>query len=146
MITQNKFNPQVTNLKIMASRLLVAIDTGNIQEAMRLITLRADLDSCCRHTGNTALIKASINGHIDIVVALIAAGANVNTANKAGNTAIYWAKCNGYTKIVNFLIANGAVEPEILTAHGILRACILEQKNWIAHIDKVRKEMSKQGK
>ena len=127
----------------MASRLLVAIDTGNIQEAMRLITLRADLDSCCRHTGNTALIKASINGHFDIVVALIAAGANVNTPNKAGNTAIYWAKCNCYPKIVNFLIANGAVEPEILTADGILRACISEKKKWIAHIDKV---MSNYGK
>ena len=122
--------------------LIYAIENGYTEAAQALIAGGAYVDSG-DNIGDTPLIKASINGNLPIVEVLIAAGANVHATNNAGNTAIYWAKCNCYPEIVNFLIAKGAVEPEILTAHGIVRACISEKKKWIAHIDKV---MSNYGK
>ena len=53
--------------------------------------------------GYTALIYASIYGHIDIVKLLIEAGVDINIQDKYGNTALMIASINGYTEIVKLL-------------------------------------------
>jgi len=58
--------------------------------------------------GNTALILASQNGHIEIVKSLLAKGANINEKNLYGITALIWAISEGHIEVVKSLLANGA--------------------------------------
>jgi ankyrin repeat protein len=67
----------------------------------------ADVNAVDVH-GTAALLYASRQGHVAIVPALLAAGANVNQANKYGDTALIIASYYGRTEIVKMLLAAGA--------------------------------------
>ena len=56
----------------------------------------------------TALFRASSYGHIDIVNALLAAGANKDQANERGWTPLIWAAYKGHIECVKSLLAAGA--------------------------------------
>lgn len=58
--------------------------------------------------GATPLMKASYEGHYDIVEKLIEKKANVNACDKLGYTALVWAALKGHNKICEILIKNGA--------------------------------------
>jgi ankyrin repeat protein len=58
--------------------------------------------------GYTPLYAAARNGHLEIVQALLKAGASVNKANHLGETPLYIAAENGHVKIVRTLIEAGA--------------------------------------
>jgi len=63
--------------------------------------------------GSTALIKASKEGHIDTVKALLDAGSEVNKKIIYGGrdfTALGFAKMEGFPEIVNLLKKYGAKE------------------------------------
>jgi ankyrin repeat protein len=53
---------------------------------------------------------ASVDGHIKVVNALLAKGANVHAKNTYGMTALMLASENGHEKIVKILKAAGAKE------------------------------------
>ena len=55
-----------------------------------------------------ALISASKNGHIEVVRALLEAGANVDHQDKYRYTALIWASYKGHIEIVRALLAAGA--------------------------------------
>ncbi len=57
---------------------------------------------------DSKLIEAAENGDDELVKLLIAAGADVNKANKYGNTPLYRAAWNGHTECAKLLIAAGA--------------------------------------
>jgi ankyrin repeat protein len=61
--------------------------------------------------GYTPIYWASVRGHLEVVQALIAAGADVNKANKTGRTPISQASYNGRLEVVQALIAAGAAPP-----------------------------------
>lgn len=54
--------------------------------------------------GNTALLISSKNGFVDVVSALITAGANLNATNNLGETSLILASKNGHTAVVLLLI------------------------------------------
>jgi ankyrin repeat protein len=54
--------------------------------------------------GNTAIILAAGDQHVDAVRALIVCGANVNAANKRGDTALHAAARLGNEAIVRLLV------------------------------------------
>lgn len=54
--------------------------------------------------GNTPLHWASLNGHLEAVKALLAAGANMGTKNKAGHDAIYEAEINSKNSVAEWLL------------------------------------------
>ncbi|ANN62374.1 ankyrin repeat domain-containing protein [Brachyspira hyodysenteriae] len=53
--------------------------------------------------GNTALILACMEGHIQVVELLIKANADKSIVNKHGNDALYYAKRNNYNDIIKVL-------------------------------------------
>jgi hypothetical protein len=58
--------------------------------------------------GQTALMLATFEGHLDIVQALLARSANVNAKDHVGTTALMLAASRGHTAIVQALLAQGA--------------------------------------
>ena len=66
----------------------------------------ADLD--VKHAGWTALTRASIKGYLDIVKALLAAGADKDKYGGFGVTPLIWAATQGHLKVVQVLLKAGA--------------------------------------
>ena len=66
----------------------------------------ADLD--VKHAGWTALTRASIEGYLDIVKALLAAGADKDKYGGFGVTPLIWAAIEGHLKVVQVLLKAGA--------------------------------------
>ena len=93
------------NIKIVKLLLAAGADTG-IQTTKRV----PGYELSFYRPGMTALMYASNKGHIDIVRALLEAGANVNLRNMDLKTALTMAKEIGRTKIVELLEAAGATE------------------------------------
>ena len=72
--------------------------------------------------GQTALIVASKNGHMEVVRLLLgAAGIEVNIADKEGRTAHMEASANGYTEVAQLLLESGksAAPAMIQIPHGL---------------------------
>jgi hypothetical protein len=60
--------------------------------------------------GNTPLIVACQNGHLQLVKVLLAHGADLNARNHKGNSALHYCFNYGYEEIGNYLIGCGADE------------------------------------
>ena len=58
--------------------------------------------------GNTALIWAARNGHLNIVKLLMSFDADINVVNKKGYTALLWATQNEHYEISKKLVESGA--------------------------------------
>lgn len=90
-------------LKNMA--LMFAANEGDLNKVKELLDKGANANA---KYGDTALIRASWNGHTEIVEALVEAGADVNVKDENGNIALIWASAVGYIEIVKALIEAGA--------------------------------------
>ena len=60
--------------------------------------------------GWTPLMIAMLSGHLDVVEALLAGGADVNVRSPSGWTALKEARMRGYRDIAERLIRAGAIE------------------------------------
>ena len=92
--------------------LIAAAHLGHVEVVRALIAAKAPLDHI-NNLGWTALIEAIVLGdggkrHTAIVQALIAAGANLNLADRNGARPLKLARSRGYTAIVKLLEAAGA--------------------------------------
>jgi len=86
--------------------LIYAVDNDSNDIAIALINRGVNLD-LREQNGYTALIIAS-HGYIEVLNALIAAGADINLQNNEGETALMIAASNNDLTMVNALIAAGA--------------------------------------
>ena len=59
--------------------------------------------NCCDRNGCTGLMKASLNGHHDLVKALLGAGANVNARDALGQTALHYAVRGQHAPIIRLV-------------------------------------------
>lgn len=69
--------------------------------------LNEKLAKMINHVGNTALLMAAYNGHIEIVKLLIEKGVNINAKNIYDWTALDCAQKKGHKNIVDWLKENG---------------------------------------
>jgi ankyrin repeat protein len=94
-------------------------ESGDVDEVSRLVVARASLDYQCNYSAkpdrfmpnalpDTALIRASKNGHALVVNTLLAAGAEIDHLGSINRTALMGAAQEGQSLIVDILIAAGA--------------------------------------
>jgi fucose 4-O-acetylase-like acetyltransferase len=85
-----------------------AVMQGNMQAIKQHINAGANLDEKDPSGGSSPLITAAVFGKMEIALALIDAGADVNFQNNEGSTPLYTAAFFCRTEIVENLLANGA--------------------------------------
>ena len=67
---------------------------------------------------------AANEGYNDIVVALLAGGANVNATEKGGRTPLFKASAEGHDQVVQSLLEAGALPNQATSASGSIAACL----------------------
>jgi len=87
--------------------LLDAVESGDRSTALKLLAERADPNTV-GPDGTTAIMYAAANADLDLVRALIKAGANVKLQNQFGTSAITEASIIGSAPIVDALLKAGA--------------------------------------
>ncbi|KAK3249840.1 hypothetical protein CYMTET_40750 [Cymbomonas tetramitiformis] len=91
--------------------LLFAAGEGDSTEVARLLAEGADVN-CVNEYGETPLHVSGIKGEMEVVNALLTAGANVNAQTHSGQslrmTPLHWFVYPGYTEGVQALIGAGA--------------------------------------
>ncbi len=103
---------KLTTSRYDGTALIAAAHLGHDGVVKQLIAAGAPLD----HVNNlhwTALIESIVLGnggrrHIETLRALVAAGANLQLADRNGNTPLTLARTRGYTEMVKILIQAGA--------------------------------------
>ena len=70
-------------------------------------------------SGNTAFHWAAVNGHLDVVKALVSAGAQTSKLNKAGRDAVLEAEAADKLDVVTWLLENGDELPELPDRRGV---------------------------
>jgi len=90
--------------------LTYAAENGNIVLATDLLKRGAltELRTIPNNFEATALIKASSNGHNDMVTLLLAHGADIDAADNLGHTGLAEAAKHGHTDVVSTLLGKGA--------------------------------------
>ena len=58
--------------------------------------------------GETPLIRASHNGHLAAVAALLTAGADVRAVDASDSSSLHWAAMRGHVECVTALLKAGA--------------------------------------
>lgn len=85
-----------------------AVITGNMEAVMQYIKADSDLNEKEPMGGSSPLISAATFGKTEVALALIEAGADVNSTNNEGSTALHTAAFFCRMEIVEALLANGA--------------------------------------
>lgn len=80
----------------------------DLKKAEFFLELGADL-ACCDAQGLSALCWAARQGHEDMALKLIAAGADVNYSSRLDWRPLHWAAVSGSIVIAEALLAKGAV-------------------------------------
>lgn len=88
--------------------LTTAARTGNVSIVKTLLAHGARVDAAIPATGQTALMWATAERHLDIMRELIKAGADVRAPSKIGFTPLLFATRNGDIEAAKVLIAAGA--------------------------------------
>src|SRR5215468_7705565 len=87
--------------------LVDAVKTGDAKAARTLLARKVDVNKP-EADGTTALHWAVENDDLDLVTALLQAGAKSQVANRNGITSLHLAATNGNARIIERLIAAGA--------------------------------------
>jgi ankyrin repeat protein len=97
--------------------LLEAAESGDYATAVRLVGAKGVDVNAAGADGSTAIMYAAANGDLELVRALIKAGANVKVKNQLGTSALTEAAIIGSAPIVAALLKAGA-DPNFRTPDG----------------------------
>jgi len=90
--------------------LMNAVLRGDSREVKTLLAKRAFVNATDEYSGRTPLIMATVNGHTEIVRALLSRGADANMKDADGWTALTFAQEYGHAEIEKLLREAGAEE------------------------------------
>lgn len=92
--------------------LMIAAGSGSLEIVELLLRHpRTQVDLQAEYYGRTALIEASLKGHLHVVKALVMHGANINATDKTGrNSALIEAIKHGHINVATFLLRSGLVD------------------------------------
>ncbi|MEJ6950468.1 ankyrin repeat domain-containing protein [Natronospora cellulosivora (SeqCode)] len=93
-----------SNIVTFNDKFINASNKGDLELVKQLFDKNIDIDYQCKENGNTALILASKNGHIDVVEYLLSQGADINRVNNLSYPAIWYAANEGHFTIVDLLL------------------------------------------
>jgi uncharacterized protein len=85
-----------------------AAEKGNYARVQELLSQGTRIDQLRWPNDETSLMIAARRGDLDIVKALLNAGADINTKNRFGDTALTKAVYKGHTDVVQVLLDAGA--------------------------------------
>ena len=86
----------------------LAAEAGQIEAIQGFITYKATLDYPSKSRGITALGAAALGGHLEIVKALVEAGADIEKADNGGMTPLAHAASLSRLSVVEYLVSKGA--------------------------------------
>lgn len=112
--------------------LIHAVRNGRAAEVSSLLASGDSVDEPKTDgSGITALFVAADQGHVDIVSALLAAGATVDKSDDEGGTPLYFACQEGHALVVSQLIAAGAAVARA-DYHGVTALLVASQNGHTA--------------
>ncbi|ETR68205.1 MAG: hypothetical protein OMM_10763, partial [Candidatus Magnetoglobus multicellularis str. Araruama] len=99
----------ITNNVLANEKLIIASGKGNIEEVTKLLKEGVNI-AAHDSEWNTPLMKASENGHLEIVKLLIENGADISIQQSIAPeyTALIVASIKGHLEIVKYLVEHGA--------------------------------------
>ena len=103
----------------LIEKLVHAAKRGDKENVMAALDAGADINGL-NNNDMTALMEASVNGHINIVRLLIEKGANIRIENKAGQQAIRFATVFDHADIVKLYLEKGENVSDITYRNGYL--------------------------
>ena len=107
--------------------------TNMVRAVELLLNAGADKDAI-NHIGSSALMNASIKGHVAVVKLLLKAGANTEIVNSVNTTALFSASENGHAEIVKLLLMAGA-QTDITDHENGTALTVASLKNYIAIVE-----------
>ncbi|CAE7775354.1 ANKRD50 [Symbiodinium necroappetens] len=110
---------------ILSLEILEAVRNSELSAARLLFEAGANTE-CRDPHGNTPLMLASANGHIQMLCFLLEAGARLNSQDHNQKTALNLAAAHGYAEIVSLLLEAG-LDKDWQDVHGttpLISACI----------------------
>ncbi|MFC1653133.1 ankyrin repeat domain-containing protein [Planctomycetota bacterium] len=102
-VYQSDADKATVKLKVLSE----SMDAIDIVQIRKLITDGADVNITNKH-GVTPLLKASHNGHTEVVKLLLESGANVDATDTNGSTSLILASMRGHSEIVKLLLEANA--------------------------------------
>ena len=116
--------PPRVNSAGQSNQLWVAASRGDIAKVHSLLASgRVLVDRQSLSEGTSPLYVACQNGYVDVVLALLSAGAKVDLESKDGSTPLWVASGQGHTRVVHVLLSVGAnVNPE--NSPPLFAACV----------------------
>ena len=100
-------NPNLASV-VGETPLMIAAHTGNASVVSQLLTHRAAHDVVEQSLGQTALMRAVAEDHLEVVRTLLAAGADAKARSKNRFTPLLFAAQQGNIEIARLLLAAGA--------------------------------------
>jgi ankyrin repeat protein len=85
--------------------------------------------------GETPLMAAAVNGDVDQVRALLAAGGDPNAQNERGETALMWAVAYSEEEATRLLLAESTIDPNIVDDLGWNALMVAA---WVGNIGAIR--------
>lgn len=82
-----------------------------------MLEYKVDVD-IADNDGETPLLKACQNGHLEIIKLLLENGAEVNKAKRNGATPLFAANSGGHNEVVEFLLSAGATWPKLCDSNA----------------------------
>ncbi|HEX5472427.1 MAG TPA: ankyrin repeat domain-containing protein, partial [Lacipirellulaceae bacterium] len=108
--------------------LIDAAYRGDLKSVKDLLAKGAPVDF---HDGSSGTPLMYAVGHMDMIKALVEAGANINERSRLGRTPLMWAANDGHIDVIRYLLKKGA-NPALLDDNGESAAGLAEKNGFKA--------------